>query len=162
MKKVLTLTLVRKNDQLLLGLKKRGFGVGLWNGFGGKVTEGETIRAGAERELFEEAGIRAEELMKVGELDFEFEGDPVILETHVYRVLAYTGEPVETEEMRPQWYGVAALPEDQMWPDDPFWMPFFLADKKFKGVFLYKDQKTLLSHRVWEVAGFPEEGLEDR
>ncbi len=43
-KKVLTLVFVREGDKILLGLKKRGFGKGKWNGFGGKVERGETIK----------------------------------------------------------------------------------------------------------------------
>lgn len=43
MKKVLTLALIDRNNEILLGLKKRGFGEGLWNGFGGKVDPGEQI-----------------------------------------------------------------------------------------------------------------------
>ncbi|KAJ1791341.1 hypothetical protein LPJ59_005004 [Coemansia sp. RSA 2399] len=37
--------------QVLLGLKKRGMGVGLWNGFGGKVEPEETFDECAHREL---------------------------------------------------------------------------------------------------------------
>ncbi len=49
-RKLLTLVLVRKEHSLvLLGLKKRGFGVGKWNGFGGKVEPGESIIDGAVR-----------------------------------------------------------------------------------------------------------------
>lgn len=48
-KKVLTLVFVREAGKILLGLKKRGFGEGLWNGFGGKVEEGETVLQGAKR-----------------------------------------------------------------------------------------------------------------
>jgi len=49
-KKLLTLVLVFKEDNsVLLGLKKRGFGKGLWNGFGGKVEPGETIVQAAAR-----------------------------------------------------------------------------------------------------------------
>ena len=47
--KVLTLAFVRESTRVLLGLKKRGFGEGRWNGFGGKVQLGETIEAGAVR-----------------------------------------------------------------------------------------------------------------
>ena len=47
--KVLTLAFVRRPSEILLGFKKRGFGVGLWNGFGGKVEPGETIEAAAKR-----------------------------------------------------------------------------------------------------------------
>ena len=58
--KVLTLMLVfnAQRRQVLLGMKKKGFGVGKWNGFGGKVELGESIAQGAHRELTEEAGIK--------------------------------------------------------------------------------------------------------
>ncbi|KAM9726149.1 oxidized purine nucleoside triphosphate hydrolase isoform 2-T3 [Dama dama] len=42
-----TLVLVLQPQRVLLGMKKRGFGAGRWNGFGGKVQEGETIEDGA-------------------------------------------------------------------------------------------------------------------
>ena len=45
-KKVLTLVHIRDEENILLGMKKRGFGVGKWNGFGGKVQPGETILQG--------------------------------------------------------------------------------------------------------------------
>ena len=49
-RKVLTLALVKNQaGEILLGLKKRGFGVGKWNGFGGKVEPGETIPQAAAR-----------------------------------------------------------------------------------------------------------------
>ena len=35
--KLLTLVFLRNGSKVLLGMKKRGFGVGKWNGFGGKV-----------------------------------------------------------------------------------------------------------------------------
>ena len=38
-------------------MKKRGFGAGRWNGFGGKVAPAETIEDAARRELLEEAGV---------------------------------------------------------------------------------------------------------
>jgi 8-oxo-dGTP diphosphatase/2-hydroxy-dATP diphosphatase len=47
--KLLTLAFLRRSSQILLGYKKRGFGQGLWNGFGGKVQNGETIVAAARR-----------------------------------------------------------------------------------------------------------------
>ena len=47
--KLLTLVLVCNADKVLLGMKKRGFGEGRWNGFGGKVETGETIPEAAVR-----------------------------------------------------------------------------------------------------------------
>ena len=46
-KKVLTLVYIRDEENILLGLKKRGFGTGKWNGFGGKVQPGESILQGS-------------------------------------------------------------------------------------------------------------------
>jgi hypothetical protein len=40
------LVLVEEGDRVLLGRKKRGFGEGYYNGFGGKVESGETITEG--------------------------------------------------------------------------------------------------------------------
>lgn len=47
--KVLTLAFIRETSRILLGLKKKGFGEGRWNGFGGKVEPGETIHEAAVR-----------------------------------------------------------------------------------------------------------------
>ena len=49
--KLLTLLFVldRAHSRVLLGLKKRGFAEGRWNGFGGKVDPGETIEEAARR-----------------------------------------------------------------------------------------------------------------
>ena len=49
--KILTLVIPVQGDHCLLGLKKRGFGTGYWNGFGGKVKEGETVMDAAMREV---------------------------------------------------------------------------------------------------------------
>ena len=49
LRKVYTLTVIRDKGKLLLGYKKRGFGTGKINGFGGKVEQGETIMAAAIR-----------------------------------------------------------------------------------------------------------------
>jgi len=42
-RKVMTLTMILKHDEMLLGMKNRGMGKGKWNGFGGKVERNETI-----------------------------------------------------------------------------------------------------------------------
>lgn len=152
MRKILTLCLVRQDDRMLLGMKKRGFGAGRWNGFGGKVEENETIEAAAKRETEEECGVIITEMEKVGIHEFEFadkRGD--ILEVHVFRVDAWQDEPEETEEMRPQWFTIDAIPYDEMWPDDIHWLPVFLAGKKFRTKFLFGEGDTVLENNVQEV-----------
>ena len=48
-RKLYTLTIIRQQEKLLLGLKKRGFGCNKINGFGGKVEKGESIKSAAIR-----------------------------------------------------------------------------------------------------------------
>ena len=152
MKKVLTLSLLIKDNQILLAMKKRGFGMGRYNGFGGKVEIGETIEEGAKREVLEESGIRVQTLEKVGIHEFEFAHDRgSILEVHVFRVLEYSGDPVETEEMKPEWFALNAIPYATMWPDDEYWFPVFLAGKKFSTKFLFGEGYRVLEQDIQEV-----------
>jgi len=147
-KKVLTLCLVQDVGRILLGKKKRGFGAGKWNGFGGKVEPGETIEEAAKRELREESGLEAQELEQCGRLVFEFQGDPVLLDVHIFRVLLFTGKPQETEEMQPQWFFHDEIPFAEMWLDDPYWMPLFFLKRKFEGEFLFEGHDKILKYDI--------------
>jgi 8-oxo-dGTP pyrophosphatase MutT (NUDIX family) len=146
--KVLTLCFLRDGNRLLLGMKKRGYGAGRWNGFGGKVEAGETIEEAARRELLEEAGVRASALERRGILYFQTDDDPVRLAVHVFLAARWDGEPAETEEMRPEWHRTDSLPFDDMWPDDRHWMPSFLAGHYFCGTFFFRDERTI---RYWHL-----------
>ena len=151
-KKLLTLCLIQKGDQMLLGMKKRGTGVGKWNGFGGKVEEGEIIEDAAKREVLEESGTIVSDIEKVGVLDFTLPGEEKIWQVHIFKAMNFSGKPVETEEMKPKWFHVNEIPFDSMWPDDIFWMPLFLAAKKFEGKFIFNDQYVITEHELREVA----------
>lgn len=151
MKKLLTLCVVHQSPNVLLGMKKRGFGVGRWNGFGGKVQGGETIEAAALREMQEECGVTPKKLERVGIVDFEFRGNPEILEVHFFKGEEIRGEPQESEEMKPQWFSENELPFNNMWPDDRHWFPLFLAGKKFRGKFLFGETDKILYMNLYEV-----------
>ncbi len=76
---------------------------------GGKVEPGETILQGAHRELLEVCGCRLDlteqesaitaDLQECGTLHFEFEGEPVLMEVHVYAATTWQGEPQECDEV---------------------------------------------------------------
>lgn len=136
MKQVTTLCVVSKDSKLLLGMKKRGFGAGRWNGFGGKVEVGEDIAEAMRRELLEEVGIEAIEIEKVGELHFRFTDGTDDIDVHIFHVTEFTGEPVETEEMEPDWFAYDEIPYSQMWAADEHWLPHVLIRQKFTGRFL--------------------------
>jgi 8-oxo-dGTP diphosphatase/2-hydroxy-dATP diphosphatase len=129
-------------------MKKRGFGEGRWNGFGGKVRPGEGIEEAARRELEEEAGIRPREIRKRGVLTFLIEGDPIPMEVHVFSASSFDGEPRESDEMRPEWFRKELLPFAEMWPDDRYWLPLLLDGKDFIGRFHFKDHDTIVAYTL--------------
>ena len=138
MKKVLTLCIVHKHPRILLGMKKRGFGEGRWNGFGGKVEKGEKIKDAAKREVLEETGAAAGDIKKAGVIEFEFKGNPEILKVHVFITSELVGEPQETDEMKPKWFHVDKIPFKKMWPDDEYWLPLVLSGKKITAKFWFE------------------------
>ncbi|OCT61521.1 7,8-dihydro-8-oxoguanine triphosphatase [Xenopus laevis] len=149
--KLLTLVLVVQPPRILLGMKKRGFGAGRWNGFGGKVQNGETIEDAAKRELWEESSLTVESLQKIGHITFEFVGSTELLDVHVFRADDFSGEPTESEEMRPQWFDLQKIPFDGMWPDDRYWLPLLLERKKFTAYFKFQGHDNILDYKLEQV-----------
>ena len=147
----LIFVLNREKKRILLGMKKRGFGVNKYNGYGGKVEMNESILQGAIRELEEESGLKVADLNRVGYIVFHMEESQKIMKVHVY---TYDEKeeltPIETDEMRPQWFGFDEIPFDRMWPDDPYWLPLLLQGKKFIGRFDYSDDNTIIDHTLKE------------
>ena len=129
----------RKNStglkEVLLGMKKRGFGTGKWNGFGGKIEVGETAEQGAIRELEEESGlvVSAENMLRRGYLVFNMKESKKIMKVHVYEAWNWNGEEAESDEMRPQWWREDSIPFELTWKDDKFWLPLLLESKSFTG-----------------------------
>ena len=135
-----TLCLLVKENQVLLGMKKRGFGAGKWNGIGGKLEDGETIEQAAVRELEEEIGARAEieDLKKTGEINFYFKDKPEWNQrVHVFILEKWKGELKESEEMSPRWFLHKEIPFGEMWQDDIHWLPKVLSGKAVKGDFCF-------------------------
>jgi 8-oxo-dGTP pyrophosphatase MutT (NUDIX family) len=150
-KKLLTLCVVYDNTRILLGMKKRGFGMGRWNGFGGKVEPGESAEQAAQRELREEAGLQPQEFLKRGILQFHYPWDEKIWHIHIFSTTKFFGEARESDEMLPRWFLHTEIPYTAMWADDPYWLPKILAGKNIEGVFHFKDKNTILSHSILEL-----------
>jgi 8-oxo-dGTP diphosphatase/2-hydroxy-dATP diphosphatase len=131
-------------------MKKRGFGAGRWNGFGGKVQKGETIEKAAKRELQEEAGVVAKKIERLGIVDFEFRNNSEILEVHIFKGHGIEGKLQESEEMKPRWFHINEMPFEKMWPDDKHWFPLFLEGKKFRGKFLFDENDNILNMNLIE------------
>ncbi|MCB1175290.1 MAG: DUF429 domain-containing protein [Leptospiraceae bacterium] len=156
--KVCTLVLVEREvapagvlsgRQILLGLKKCGFGAGFWNGFGGKLEAGDkSLAAGAARELLEESHLEAQELTPRGRLTFTFAGSDELLIGHVFGCRLFQGSARESDEMRPRWFAIEKIPYNKMWPDDIFWLPWFLDGYNFEAAFHFGPNDQVLSQAV--------------
>ena len=90
---------------------------GLYNGLGGHVEHGESVLAGAERELFEESGIQGVELELCG-LSIDSTHPDVGVEVHIFR-----GEidreiaPIASDEGELEWVLVSELGRLPALPD---------------------------------------------
>lgn len=145
-----TLLFLMKDEKILLAMKKRGFGKGRWNGVGGKLESGETIEEAAARECQEEIGVTPLEYRRVASLNFFFptaksEWDQQVL---VYLCSKWQGEPTETDEMKPEWYNINAIPYDNMWKDDKYWLPKVIKGNYVEAAFHFDDNDGVLSHEI--------------
>ena len=148
---IATLVLVlkeRPKAAVLLGYKKTGFGQGKFTGFGGKVEIGETILSAAARELAEETGLQVphEHLNPAAILAFRFPYKPGwSQEVHVFTTNYNGQEPVESDEIVPQWFPYEKIPYNSMWADVRHWLPRILGGERFQATFHFNADNNTLS-----------------
>jgi len=137
-------------------MKKRGFGEGRWNGVGGKVEAGESIDQAMVRETEEEIGVTPTVYEKVGDIRFDeyFKGEPTLMHVHVFIATSWTGEPTESEEMAPKWFDLHEIPYENMWSDDPYWLPQVLKGEKISADFKLDAADVIIDHTIKAVVGF--------
>jgi mutator protein MutT len=142
--------LLTQADEILLALKKRGFGQGYWNGSGGKIEPGETPEEAAIRETEEEFCVTPRALEKVANITFNFL--PTEAEESwkqhctVFLVKEWAGQPQETEEMAPRWFKQNEIPYSEMWEADKIWIPLLLAGKKIQAEITFEEKKLISTH----------------
>lgn len=153
-----TLCLLVNGGKILLAMKKRSFGVGKWNGVGGKLDEGmgdKNVFDAIKRETKEEIGVELLNFEKVGVLHFKFsyksEWDQ---DVHLFLANSWQGEPVETEEMMPKWFNISEIPYSQMWDDDKHWLPLVLEGKKINANFIFKEGEIIEKFSIESVRNF--------
>lgn len=148
--KLATLAVIEKDGKLLMGYKKRGFAKGILNGPGGKKNINESFEQCLVRETKEELGITLKDPKLAAILEFFFNGDEDWL-VFVYYVSDFSGEVLETDELKPIWIDKDNIPYDELWQDDYYWLPEVLKGNFVKGTFYY-DNDSLTSHEL-EIIG---------
>jgi len=146
-----TLCYIVKDGKVLFIRKKRGIGQGKLNGPGGKIEMNEDLIESVKREVKEEVGVDVIDPRALGEIDFYF-GDRFEWKVYIFKSDEFTGVEKETDEAKPIWFDVGQIPFHEMWPDDRYWLPLLLGNKKFKGVFHYDGKaENLLRHELKEL-----------
>jgi len=138
--------------EVLLGHKKTGLGQGKIVGLGGHVEPGESPAEAAVREVKEESGLCVAQsaLTEAAHVTFLFPFRPAWgMTVAIFTCAEWSGEPAESEEIRPQWFPVAALPFGRMWDDAPRWLPRVLAGEQLRATFSYAgDNETVATGTV--------------
>ncbi|MDR2337645.1 MAG: 8-oxo-dGTP diphosphatase [Deltaproteobacteria bacterium] len=152
--KYTTLLFLRKGDQILLAMKKRGFGVGKYNGVGGKFMPNETPHEAMIRECQEEILVTPTKycrvaLIRFNELFDNNQKQKIIM--HVFLADEWAGEPTESEEMSPKWFKISDIPYNKMFADDIFWLPLILEEKYILADFDFNKDWTLASSNIIEI-----------
>ncbi len=145
-----TLVLLLNDNQILLAMKKRGFGKGRWNGVGGKPENEESITQTAVRECKEEIMVTPQDLTLVAKLNFYFPAEKSNWnqQVHVFTSLKWKGEPTETEEMKPKWYKFNDIPYSLMWDDDKHWLPHVLEGKFVNASFTFDNKDQIVTKEL--------------
>ena len=145
-----TLCLLKKDNRILLAMKKRGFGEGKYNGVGGKIENGETPEEAMIRETKEEILVTPTKYEKVGIIEFDefYKGQKEKVMFHLYVASEWQGEPTESDEMKPEWFDIQSIPYDKMFPDDKYWLPLILEGRKIKAYFDFDEEWNLLGKKI--------------
>lgn len=119
--------------------------LGKYNGLGGKLEIGEDVQSCMMREIWEEAGVRCEEMQLRGTINwpgFGPNGESWL--GFVFLITRFGGTPKTfNEEGDLGWYPVERLDDLPMWEGDRYFLPLiFDGDPKiFHGYMPYEDGK---------------------
>jgi 8-oxo-dGTP diphosphatase len=134
--------------ELLLGVKKRGFGAGRLVAPGGRLEAGESAAGATVREVREETGLEVAlgDLRAAGRIAYRFPARPEWdLTIAVFTAGRFAGEPRPSDELDPAWHRVAELDYTAMWDDARYWLPAALAGERVDALITFAADNTTVA-----------------
>jgi 8-oxo-dGTP diphosphatase len=139
--KLATLCYLRQNGKTLMvhRIKKpNDIHEGKWNGLGGKFEPGETPEECARREIFEESGLRVNQLNLKGLLTFPLFARDEDWYAFVFVATGFEGSLIESPEGTLEWIDDSKLLELNLWVGDRIFLPWLERPGFFSGKFVYQ------------------------
>jgi 8-oxo-dGTP diphosphatase len=147
-----TLCFITRDDKVLLlkGGSTKRLWPGLYNGIGGHVEQGEDVITAAKRELWEETGMRVENLWLCGFITVDTQTNPGV------GIFVFRGETscVETDQSKDgtlEWIPLTKLSGLPLVADLPFILPRILKAKSDKGITIFHSHYDALGNLVVDI-----------
>ena len=138
MKKIASLSIVEDtiNHKYLMIRHQRGINKGCINFPGGKKEPDESIVDCVIRETFEETGVKIENPVEVGYIEFP----TMNFYVHVFKSTKFSGNINENEaEVEAFWQDIDKVPYDEMREADRNFLPEIISGKYVKRRFMYDE-----------------------
>lgn len=113
-------------QEVLLGEKLTGIGMGKIVAPGGKSEAGESPADTAIREIWEEVGLRVDPqaLTAIAEISYPFHARPELSQrSFAFLATDFAGELRASGELNANWWPVPEIPFERMWSDAKLWLP---------------------------------------
>lgn len=148
--KLATLCYLRRSGQTLMihRIKKANdMHQGKWNGLGGKFEPGETPEECAVREIREESGLIARNLLLKGIITFPGFSDEEDWYTFIFVGHEFEGNLIDSSEGVLRWIDDDELLNLPLWEGDRIFIPWLDRPGFFSGKFVYRNN-ALIEHQV--------------
>ena len=148
--KLATLLYVQKDEKTLMlyrNKKENDYHEGKWNGLGGKFELGESPEECAMRELKEESGLTAKQLILKGHVTFPLFDGKDDWYVFVFTIPEFEGDLIDCNEGDLEWIPNNKLSELNLWEGDKIFIDWLFQDKCFSAKFNYIDGK-FIDHSV--------------
>ncbi len=148
--KLATLCYLKKDGKTLMlhrVKKENDIHEGKYNGLGGKFEQGETPEECAAREVFEECGLRAKNLILKGAITFPKFSKGEDWYVFVFVIDAFDGEMIVSNEGNLEWVDDRELLNLNLWAGDKIFLKWLDRKDFFSAKFTYENG-DLTSHSV--------------